>query len=181
MRIISGAFKGRKFTPPTNITARPTTDFAKESLFNVLNNRFEWESISALDLFAGTGSISYELVSRGVPNVTAVEMSERHLTFIHHVIQELNMKSALYPVRMDVFRYVKSARHAQFDIIFADPPYAMNELPALPDLIFQNNILKEGGLFILEHSRKNHFESHPNFMEERSYGNVHFSFFEKKD
>ncbi len=178
MRIISGIFKGRRFTPPTNITARPTTDFAKESLFNVLNNRFDWSSVSVLDLFAGTGSISYEFVSRGAKDVIAVEMSERHLTFIHQTINELGLKNMLHPMRMDVFRYIKGPHHPKFDIVFADPPYAMNELSTLPDLIFQHQILKEEGLFILEHSAKHDFRKHPNFVETRSYGNVHFSFFQ---
>jgi 16S rRNA (guanine(966)-N(2))-methyltransferase RsmD len=178
MRIISGIFKGRRFTPPTNITARPTTDFAKESLFNVLNNRFDWSLISVLDLFAGTGSISYEFVSRGVKDVIAVEMSERHLTFIHQTMNELGLKNMLHPMRMDVFRYIKGIHHPKFDIVFADPPYAMNELSTLPDLIFQYQLLKEEGLFILEHSAKHDFGKHPNFVETRSYGNVHFSFFQ---
>lgn len=178
MRIISGTFKGRRFMPPTNITARPTTDFAKESLFNVLNNRFDWSSISVLDLFAGTGSISYEFASRGVNEVVAVEMSERHLTFIHQTMNQLGLNGVLHPMRMDVFRYIKGVHHPKFDIVFADPPYAMPELSTLPDLIFQYQLLKENGLFILEHSAKQIFKSHPCFVDERAYGNVHFSLFQ---
>lgn len=178
MRIISGAYKGRRFMPPTNITARPTTDFAKESLFNVLHNRFEWADISVLDLFAGTGSISYEFVSRGVLDVVAIEMSEKHLSFIHQIMNELGFRDALHPMRMDVFRYVKGTHHPKFDIVFADPPYSMPELPTLPALIFENQLLKKDGLFILEHSSKHDFSNHFYFVEERVYGNVHFSFFQ---
>ena len=182
MRIISGFYKGRRFNPPSTMTARPTTDFAKEALFNVLTHWVDdWTKVSVLDLFAGTGSISYEFISRGVQQVVAVEMSEKQLAFIHQIINELRLQNFLKLHRMDVFRYLKKMNSASFDIIFADPPYMMAEIDTLPDLIFEHPLLTPGGLFILEHSDKHDFSNHLNFIETRAYGNVHFSFFQKKN
>lgn len=176
MRIINGKFKGRRFSPPTNITARPTTDFAKESLFNVItNNYFDLEGITALDLFSGTGSISFEFVSRGCSNVTAIEMSEKHLAFIKKTASELKITN-LRTSRIDVFRFLKGCSQ-KYDIIFADPPYQLDSLKTLPDLVFEHSLLTKGGLFVLEHGSSNSFSNHPHFVEHRSYGNVHFSFF----
>lgn len=176
MRIINGKFKGRRFSPPTNITARPTTDFAKESLFNIItNNYFDLENTSALDLFSGTGSISFEFISRGCLNVTAIEMSEKHLAFIKKTSAELKINN-LKTSRIDVFRFLKSCNQ-KYDIIFADPPYQLESLKTLPDLIFEYLLLTEEGLFVLEHGNSNSFSTHPHFIEHRSYGNVHFSFF----
>lgn len=179
MRIISGQFKGRRFSPPTNITARPTTDFAKESLFNVLSHYFDFEECAVLDLFSGTGSISYEFASRGAKRIVGVEMSDKHLMFIHKVRQELNLAKVLFPLKMDVFRYIQQGKE-QFDIIFADPPYEMKELPLLPEKIMSQNLLKDGGIFVLEHSAKQNFSTLPFFLEHRQYGNVNFSLFQKK-
>jgi 16S rRNA (guanine966-N2)-methyltransferase len=179
MRIVSGKFKGRRFSPPSQITARPTTDFAKESLFNILNNFVDLENISALDLFAGTGSISYEFASRGAQRVVSIEMSDKHLSFIHKIRQELGLGKVLFPLKMDVFRYIQQGKE-QFDIVFADPPYELRELPTLPDLVTNSHLLKEEGIFILEHSAKQNFSEHAHFMEHRNYGNVNFSFFTKK-
>ncbi|MBO5975258.1 MAG: RsmD family RNA methyltransferase, partial [Paludibacteraceae bacterium] len=160
MRIINGKFKGRRFSPPTNITARPTTDFAKESLFNVItNNYFDLEDTTALDLFSGTGSISFEFVSRGCSNVTAIEMSEKHLAFIKKTSSELKI-SNLRTSRIDVFRFLKSCSQ-KYDIIFADPPYQLDSLKTLPDLIFEHSLLTEDGLFVLEHGSSNSFSEHP--------------------
>ncbi|MGC9150730.1 MAG: 16S rRNA (guanine(966)-N(2))-methyltransferase RsmD [Microbacter sp.] len=182
MRIISGFYKGRRFNPPLNMTARPTTDFAKEALFNVLTHWIDdWEHISVLDLFAGTGSISYEFISRGVQQVIAVEMSEKQLAFIHQIINKLQLQKYLKLHRMDVFRFLKKANSESFDIIFADPPYMMAEIDTLPDLIFEHSLLAPNGLFILEHSSKHDFGNHPYFKESRTYGNVHFSFFQKEN
>ncbi|HQB68689.1 MAG TPA: 16S rRNA (guanine(966)-N(2))-methyltransferase RsmD [Paludibacteraceae bacterium] len=176
MRIISGKFKGRRLTPPTNITARPTTDFAKEGLFNVLTNYLDFEDTTVLDLFAGTGSISLECVSRGCPHVTAVEMSEQHIGFIKKTIDYLKVDN-LRVYRSDVFRFL-TTNHEAFDFIFADPPYQLETITELPNAIFQHKRLKSDGVFVLEHGSKHSFETHPHFIEHRHYGNVHFSFFQ---
>ena len=176
MRIIGGKYKGRRFSPPTNITARPTTDFAKEGIFNVLANHYvNFEGISALDLFSGTGSISMEFASRGCSEVVAVEMSVRQLAYIHKLKESLKVEN-MHVLRMDVFRYVRTCDRS-FDIVWADPPYQMDSLPTLPDLIFECKLLNEGGIFVLEHGANNEFSSHPHFVEHRTYGNVNFSIF----
>lgn len=175
MRIISGKFKGRRIAPPSNITARPTTDFAREGLFNLLANRYDFEDLQVLDLFAGTGSIGIEFISRGSEKVTSIEANERHVAFIRKACSELKIDN-LTLIKGDVFKYIQKS-HAQYDLIFADPPYDLKELATLPDLIIENNLLKYDGVFILEHSAKNNFENHPNFAEHRKYGNVNFSFF----
>ena len=151
---------------PRTFKARPTTDFAKENLFNVLSNYIDFEEgIVALDLFAGTGSISIELVSRGCDRVISVEKEGAHHAFISKIMKE---------VQTDKFI---NGSHERFDFIFADPPYELKELETIPDLIFKNNLLKEDGLFVLEHGKKNNFEDHPHFIERRVYGSVNFSFF----
>lgn len=162
---------------PRSFKARPTTDFAKENLFNVLSNHLDFEEggVEALDLFAGTGSISVELLSRGCTQVVSVEKDREHYAFICKVMQELKAVNWL-PVRADVFKFVKNT-HRCFDLVFADPPYELKELETLPDLVLGNGLLKPGGLFVLEHGKKNHFEAHPCFIEHRSYGSVNFSFF----
>ncbi len=175
MRIISGQWKGRRLNPPKNITARPTTDFAKESLFNLLLNRIQIEGSNVLDLFAGTGSISLECASRGARSVTAVELAHTQQNFIISTSKQLGATN-LTVLRGDAFRFIATC-HETFDFIFADPPYALNKLPAIPDLIFEAQLLADGGLFVLEHSANNRFDTHPHFWEERKYGNVHFSFF----
>lgn len=176
MRIISGEYGGRRFEAPHNLQARPTTDIAKESLFNILQNRLDFEGISALDLFSGTGSISFELLSRGAEHVVSVEMGRVQQQFIQKVASELKIGREHQLVRGDVFRYLKSATQ-QFDLVFADPPYALAELPTLPDLVLDGNLLKPEGIFILEHGKENDFSAHPRFVELRKYGAVHFSFF----
>ena len=178
MRIISGRFKGRRISAPTNITARPTTDFAKEGLFNLLNNRIDFEDIDVLDLFAGTGSISIEFVSRDCRSVITIEQNEKHCNFIRKVCNELKIDN-LTLLKTDVFKYIIGC-HTQFDMIFADPPYELEKLAEIPDLIFNNKLLKTEGLFVLEHSAKHSFQNHPNFVDHRNYGNVNFSFFEAK-
>lgn len=161
---------------PRTFKARPTTDFAKENLFNVLNNYLDFEEgITALDLFAGTGSISIELVSRGCDRVISIEKEPAHYSFICKIMKEVQTDKCI-PIRGDVFKFINSSRE-QFDFIFADPPYALKELDTIPDLIFQNNLLKEEGLFVLEHGKENHFEEHPHFLERRVYGSVNFSIF----
>lgn len=178
MRIISGKFKGRRINAPNNITARPTTDFAKEGLFNLLNNRIDFEGIDVLDLFAGTGGISIEFVSRNCNSVFSIEQNEKHCAFIRKTCQELKITN-LSLLKTDAFKFISSCR-SNFDMIFADPPYQLENLSEIPDLIFSHNLLKADGLFVLEHSAKNTFENHPNFVDHRHYGNVNFSFFEVK-
>ena len=178
MRIISGRFKGRRFDPPSNITARPTTDFAKESLFNLINNEMDIEGITALDLFSGTGSISYELASRDALHITAIEMSEKHISYIRKMCADLKIDN-IRVMRQDVFRYLTSTQ-TSFDFIFADPPYALKELETIPSRIFEKGLLKEDGLLVLEHGKDNHFEDDPHFIERRVYGSVNFSFFKAK-
>ena len=175
MRIISGTYGGRRLMPPKNITARPTTDFAKESLFNLLTNRMDFDGVDMLDMFAGTGGIGLEFVSRGAREVTAVEMAHTQQNFIISTCKQLGITN-LRVVRGDVFKYI-AACHLQFDFIFADPPYALPALPTLPDLIFNANLLKENGIFVLEHSKSNDFTTHSHFVECRTYGSVNFSFF----
>ena len=161
--------------PPKNITARPTTDFAKESLFNLLTNRMDMEGADVLDLFAGTGSISLECVSRGAREVTAVELAHTQQNFIIATSKSLGINN-LHLIRGDVFRYLKACS-IRYDLIFADPPYALDELPTLPSLIVPA-LLKPGGLFVLEHGDQYDFSGHPHFLDLRTYGSVHFSFFQ---
>ena len=175
MRIVSGKFKGLRFEPPKDITARPTTDFAKESLFNVLNKYTDFEDISVLDLFAGTGSISYEFISRGAKYVTAIEMSNTQIEFIKKTCNKLKI-SNLHVYKSEVFRYLEKCAE-QYYFIFADPPFQMKGIEEIPNLIFNNNLLKPNGIFALEHGKNINFTQHKNFLEERKYGNVHFSLF----
>lgn len=175
MRIITGIYKGRHFDIPRSFKARPTTDFAKENIFNVLTQYIDFDGAEALDLFSGTGSISLELVSRGCQTVISVEMDRDHHRFIQECLKKLNTKACI-PIRGDVFRFVKSCRQ-QYDFIFADPPYALKELPQIPDLVLQKGILKENGIFVFEHGKDHDFSEHPNFIEHRQYGSVNFTLF----
>ena len=176
MRVISGIYKRRRFDVPRTFKARPTTDFAKENLFNVLMGYIDFEEgVTALDLFAGTGSISIELVSRGCERVVSIEKDRQHHAFICDIMRQVKTEKCI-PVCGDALRYMTRGSE-QFDFIFADPPYALKELAQIPDLIFQNNLLKDGGLFVLEHGKDNRFEQHPHFVEHRVYGSVNFSIF----
>ena len=176
MRIITGKYKGRHFEVPRSFKARPTTDFAKENLFNVLRAYIDFEEgVTALDLFAGTGSITLELLSRGCSRVVSVEKDPQHYAFIRSVVAKL-ADDAADLLRADVFRYLDRCCE-QFDFIFADPPYALKELEQLPDLVFAKNLLAPDGLFVLEHGKTQDFSNHPHFLEHRSYGSVNFSFF----
>ena len=177
MRIISGKYKSRRFQLPKNFTARPTTDFARESLFNILNNRINWEQTSALDLFSGTGSIAIEIVSRGSNHVVSVESSAKNHAFIQKIKEKLDAKELL-TVKSDAFSFMKSCNQS-FDLIFADPPYDFKDIDSIPTKILEYDILKPNGILILEHSKKYTFTEHPSFKEERKYGSVHFSFFSK--
>lgn len=177
MRIISGKYKGRTITPPKNLRARPTTDFAKENLFNVLNNMVDFETCDVLDLFAGTGSISYEFASRGARSVTSVEINPVHFNFIRNTARELGFAN-MFVVKANVFLYLKSVTK-QFDLIFSDAPYDLEGSEQVVDAVFEKNLLREDGIFVFEHSTKLNFSSHPNFYQLRSYGSVQFSFFKK--
>ena len=176
MRIITGIYKGRRFDIPHTFKARPTTDFAKENIFNVLNSYIDFEGATALDLFAGTGSISLELLSRGCQQVVSLEKDRDHHAFIRQCVQKLGAENSVV-IRGDVFRYIKSCSQ-QFDFIFADPPYQLTELAQIPDLIFEKDLLKEEGIFVLEHGAQNDFSNHPHFVEHRKYGSVNFSIFQ---
>ena len=175
MRIITGIYKGRHFEIPRTFKARPTTDFAKENIFNVLNQYVDFDDASALDLFSGTGSITLELLSRGCSRVISVEMDRDHHRFIQQCLEKLGTNAAT-PLRGDVFKFVKACKQ-QFDFIFADPPYALKELPTIPDLIFEKGLLKEYGVFVFEHGKDNDFSQHHHFREHRSYGSVNFTIF----
>ena len=195
MRIITGKYKGRHFDIPRSFKARPTTDFAKENIFNVLTQYIDFEGAEALDLFSGTGSITLELLSRGCSRVVSVELDRDHHRFIcdcigkllnkqrtntdnngqSEIVRDSPMPNCL-PLRGDVFRYIKSCKQ-QFDFIFADPPYALKELPTIPSLIFERGLLKDGGIFVFEHGKDNDFSHDPHFVEHRSYGSVNFSIF----
>jgi len=176
MRIITGKYKGRHFDIPRSFKARPTTDFAKENIFNVLIQYVDFDSAEALDLFSGTGSISLELLSRGCSRVVSVELDRDHHRFIQDCLKKLAVTDIVIPIRGDVFRFIKSC-HQQFDFIFADPPYALKELPTLPDIIIDRRLLKPDGLFVLEHGKDYDFSQHPHFIEHRQYGSVNFSLF----
>ena len=176
MRIISGIYGGRRLSPPKNITARPTTDFAKESLFNLLNNRMDFEGIDVLDLFAGTGGIGIECVSRSAREVTAVEIAHVQQNWIIACCRQLGIRN-LSLIRGDVFKFLSACR-AKYDLIFADPPYSLEQLPTLPDAILNQDILKSDGWLVVEHGKDTDFTSHPRHIETRTYGSVHFSFFQ---
>ena len=198
MRVVAGKYKGRHFDVPRSFKARPTTDFAKENLFNVLRSYvdFEEEAPQALDLFAGTGSITMELLSRGCAHVTAVELDPQHISFIRQFLRQLKAEDDVTLLRADVLRFLKKAP-GSYDFIFADPPYALPQLEQLPNLVFndelrmmndenneqssiinrQSSILNPDGLFVLEHGKAQDFSQHPHFIGHRAYGSVNFSFF----
>ncbi len=175
MRIVSGMYRGKTFNPPKNFKVRPTTDFAKEGLFNIILNNFDFEEIEVLDLFAGTGSISFEFASRGTNRIDLVELNLNHLKFISGVIKELGLKQ-IHTIKGNVFQYIKACNY-KYDIIFADPPYELAGIDTIPDLIFEKGLLKPDGWLILEHSGNYKFETHPRYHQERYYGNVHFTIF----
>jgi len=175
MRVITGKYRGRHFEVPRTFKARPTTDFAKENIFNVLRGYVDLEGATALDLFAGTGSITLELLSRGCSRVVSVEQDRDHHRFILQCVKSLNDEAAVV-LRADAFRFIKGC-HQQFDFIFADPPYALKELPQIPGLVFEHQLLAPGGVFVFEHGKDNDFSGHPHFVEHRSYGSVNFSLF----
>src|SRR5690554_5788 len=178
MRIVGGKYKGRLFHPDKKFSARPTTDLAKEGLFNILTNRYDFEGLKVLDLFTGTGSIGYEFLSRNVSEVTLVDKDHHHIRFVKKMISQLKAENATV-IQDDVFRFLKHCPFS-FDIVFADPPYEFPFLSEIPKAIFESKVLKEDGLLILEHSKNYDFSKLDQFTELRKYGKVRFSFFHKK-
>lgn len=178
MRIIAGSLRGRRLNPPQNLPVRPTTDMARESLFNILNNYVDYEDCTVLDLFAGTGAVSLEFVSRGAREVTSIDINAQCTDFIKQCSTQLGVRN-LHVVRADVFDLLKRANR-RFDIVFADPPYALEGLPQLPDMVFDRGVLTDDGIFVLEHPREYSFEEHPHFWQHRAYGKVNFTFFANK-
>ncbi len=177
MRIISGKYGGRRIHPPSNMPhTRPTTDVAKEGLFNILQTRVQLEGATILDLFGGTGCISYELASRGATHLTIVEKDNQMLEFIKTNIEQLKIENAQM-VRMDVFQYLNSCTQ-QYDIIFAGPPYALTTIDDLPRIIVERKLISPEGYFILEHTPRNNYENFAGFSFQRNYGATVFSFFE---
>ncbi|MGH2552343.1 MAG: RsmD family RNA methyltransferase [Chitinophagaceae bacterium] len=176
MRIIGGEHGGRKFNPPGKMPfTRPTTDIAKEGLFNILQNNIDFTKLKTLDLFGGTGNISYELASRGVPDLTIVEKDNVMFEFIRKTSEALHLEN-FKVVKSDVFRFINQCTDI-FDLIFAGPPYALTAIDELPKLIFDKRLLKKKGWFILEHTPKNNYKSFPFYKTERNYGSTVFSIF----
>ena len=175
MRIIGGRLKGKFILPPAGYKARPTTDFAREALFNILDNEYEFEDLKVLDLFGGTGAVSFEFGSRGVGRVWCVEMNRENASFIKREAQRLGLENVTM-VRDNVFDFL-TVCHEKFDVVFADPPYALEGLETIPDKVFERDILHPDCYFILEHGGEHNFKEHPRFFKEREYGRVHFTFF----
>lgn len=179
MRIISGILKSRRFNPPNNLPVRPTTDMAKEALFNILNNQYDIDELNVLDLFAGTGSISYEFYSRECQNVTAVDKNVNCIKYIRETKEKLNMET-LDVVQSDCFIFLEKA-WKKYDLIFADPPYDMPNFAKIVELVFEKKLLKPEGLLIVEHSKDTLLNKLPQYINTRKYGSVHFSFFEEQE
>ncbi len=179
MRIVGGTHKGRIIEVSRDFDSRPTTDFAREALFNILNNLVDFGDISFLDLFGGTGSISMECHSRGCRNIDLVEINPKAVRFIGKMTEKLHMPE-IHTVRMDVFRFLEICRK-QYHVVFADPPFDLQHLNTLPQAVLARDILLPEGIFILEHPAGQHFEKTAGFYDERKYGSVHFSFFRKPD
>lgn len=179
MRIISGKWKGRRLSAPKNLPTRPTTDFAKEALFNIINHRLFLDEITALDLFAGIGSISLEFASRGAQKIVSVEQNQKCVQFIQETKLKLEAEN-IDVIKSDVFQFLSKPSQEKFDVIFADPPFDMSsdDYFKIIQLVFENNFLEEDGIFVLEHPQSITFDEQLNFTEHKKYGNVHFSFFE---
>ncbi|MBQ2303782.1 MAG: 16S rRNA (guanine(966)-N(2))-methyltransferase RsmD [Bacteroidales bacterium] len=178
MRIISGEFKGRKLRPPVGLPVRPTTDMAREALFNILRNKIEFEQVSVLDLFSGTGAIGFEFISRGVQSVTSIEQNPKCIDFQKRTAEDLGIKNH-FPLRMDVFNFLGRSKQ-KFDLVFADPPYDLKQFDMVPELVIKS-FLKPEGIFVLEHSKEHNYESYDWFVEQRHYGKVNFSFFQNPE
>jgi 16S rRNA (guanine966-N2)-methyltransferase len=176
MRIIGGVLKGLRLNPPKDLPVRPTTDLAKEALFNILLNKIEFEGIKVLDLFSGTGNISLEFASRGASEVISVDRSIHCVNYLKDTARQHKLHQ-IKTYKSDVFKYLQ-LETVQYDLIFADPPYDLNQIPELSKIIFEKNLLLPGGLLIVEHQSLQNLSNHPAFVEQRKYGYVSFSFFE---
>ena len=174
MRIIGGKYKGKKIIAPKNLPTRPTTDFAKESLFNILNNRIDFEDCKLLELFAGTGNIGYEFASRGCEQITSVDVNFQCIQFIKRMKKELQFNNIV--IRSEAIRFLKHCKE-QYNFIFADPPFQMEGIKNIPTLVFEMELLQLNGILVVEHEKNLDFSEHPNFQENRQYGRVNFSFF----
>ena len=179
MRIISGKYRGKQLLAPRNLPVRPTTDFAKEALFNLLQNYFHLENIQVLDLFAGTGNISYEFASRGTQHITAVDKNFLCVRYINQTTEKLAF-TGLQAIKADAVQFVNRA-YQKWDVIFADPPYDFAGYNELVDGVLSRKLLTEDGILVIEHGKYTSFSDHPNFFDERKYGNVHFSFFQLQE
>ena len=179
MRIISGKYKGKRLTAPKKLPVRPTTDMAKEALFNILNNQFYFEDVTVLDLFSGTGNISFEFASRGATKITAIDSHSGCVQYISKTSKELNFD--ITTMKSDVFKFLERTK-SKYDVIFADPPYSFEiaQFSKIPELIFQNELLLEDGLLIVEHAEQTDLSKLPNFSDKRKYGSSVFSFFKTK-
>jgi 16S rRNA (guanine966-N2)-methyltransferase len=175
LRIIGGTYKGKQIIAPKNLPVRPTTDFAKEGLFNILNNKVDFEGLTVLDLFCGTGNISLEFASRGAQKIYAIDKHSPCLYFVKDTAKALKLNSIITD-RADVFKYLEKS-HSTYDVIFADPPYELENIAQIHDLVFTHNLLNEDGWLIIEHGQRTDLSSKKNYVETRKYGNVHFSFF----
>ena len=175
MRIISGIHKGKVFSAPKNLPTRPTTDFAKEGLFNIIINEFDIDELTILDLFSGTGNITFEFASREAKSILCVEQNFNCVYHIKKTIKTFDFNQIVV-FKNDVFKYLKKNTQS-FDLIFADPPYNITNYTDIPNLVFEKKILNDNGWLIIEHDKHTNFESHPNFFQQRKYGNVNFSIF----
>lgn len=178
MRIIGGKFKAKRFKAPGNIKARPTTDFAKEALFNILHHQLDFDDLTVLDLFGGIGGISFEFASRGTPDIWIVEKERKLTRFIEQMVTEMEFDHEIRVIQADVFRFLNTCQK-KFNLIFADPPYSHEKMVKMPSLIFSKDILTENGLVIIEHDKYTNFSEEEFHQETRKYGNVNFSFFRK--
>ncbi len=176
MRIIGGILKGLRLNPPTNLPVRPTTDLAKEALFNILLNKIEFEDIKVLDLFSGTGNISLEFASRGASEVVSVDRSMQCIHYLNDTSRQHKL-TQIKTFKADVLKYLQIETD-QYHVIFADPPYDLNQIPEIPKIIFEKNLLLPGGLLIVEHQSLQNLSNHPAFVEQRKYGHSSFSFFQ---